>query len=354
VSPARDDDVAQVGDSGDDMAITAFPALAPRLWSVDYPENFKPNIQKYDGRSDPNIWLSTYYVAVKAANDNFDHMVAYFPLVMGDAPSLWLNNLPSGCITSWVDLSQAFTSNFQTTYNRPGNAFNLGRVTMKPGERLRDYTNRFFENRNTCVGVRDDQVVDSYKKGLRDCKVFKKIHESGAAAVALLMEVVNKLIDTEEALVNQFDHDGKQDAGTCGAAGDASSKFRKRSSGVLAADGRRPSAFNVEEFNTVLDSPCTFHEGGTHTIRECQQFKRVFRVPEDPKRPRSDDIGHPHVATATTAAMTDVDAKTTSATTTGDVTTTRRRIAARSVTCLPRQRQATPTVHSSMPRGRST
>jgi hypothetical protein len=141
---------------------------------------------------------------------------------------------------------------------------------MKPGERLRDYTNRFFENRNTCVGVRDDQVIDNYKKGLRDCKVFEKIHESSAVAVAPLIEVVNKLIDTEEALVNQFDHDDKQDAGTPGAAGDTSSKFRKRSPEVHAADGCRPSTFNVEEFNAVLDSPYTFHEGGTHTVRECQ------------------------------------------------------------------------------------
>jgi hypothetical protein len=38
----------------------------------------------------------------------------------------------------------------------------------------------------------------------------------------------------------------------------------------------------------VLDGPCTFHEGGTHTVRECQQFMRVFRAPEDPTRPRSD------------------------------------------------------------------
>jgi hypothetical protein len=38
----------------------------------------------------------------------------------------------------------------------------------------------------------------------------------------------------------------------------------------------------------VLDSPCTFHEGGTDTVRECQQFKRAFRTPEDLKRPRSD------------------------------------------------------------------
>jgi hypothetical protein len=55
VAVAQDDDAAQVGDSGDDMALTAFPALAPHLRSVAYPDNFKSNIQKYDCRSDPNI-----------------------------------------------------------------------------------------------------------------------------------------------------------------------------------------------------------------------------------------------------------------------------------------------------------
>jgi hypothetical protein len=97
VAAAPDDDAAQVGDSGDDMALTTFPALVARLQSDAYPDNINPNIQKYDGRSDPNIWLSTYYFPVKAtgsnfdhmaAGGNFDHMAAYFPLVMGDVPSL--------------------------------------------------------------------------------------------------------------------------------------------------------------------------------------------------------------------------------------------------------------------------
>jgi hypothetical protein len=105
MATTRDNDAAEVGDSGDDMSITTFPALAPCLRSVAYPDNFKPNIQKYDSRSDPNIWLSTYYVAVKAVSGNFDHMAAYFPLVMGDTPLLWLNNFPAGNITSWADLS---------------------------------------------------------------------------------------------------------------------------------------------------------------------------------------------------------------------------------------------------------
>jgi hypothetical protein len=216
-------------------------------------------------------------------------MAAYFLLVMGDAPSFWLNNLPVGSIMSWADLSQAFTSNFQASYNHPGNAFNLERVTMKVGERLRDYTNRFFENHNTCIGVRDDHVIESYKKGLRDRNFFEKIHESGATKVVPLMEVVNKLIDTEEALVNQFDHDGKHIAGTSGTPGVSSSKFRKQPSEVLVVDGRRPSTFNVEEFNAVLDSPCTFHEGGhPHSPRMpiVQEGVPHARRPEATKKQR--------------------------------------------------------------------
>jgi hypothetical protein len=103
----------------------------------------------------------------------------------------------------------------------------------------------------------------------------------------------------------------------------------------------------------VLDSPCTFHEGGTHTVCECHQLKRVFRTTDDPKRPRSDGAGHPHVATTTTSATTDVAAGTTIAVTTGDVASSRK-TDTMSATCLPRRRQGTPTARSSRPRGRST
>jgi hypothetical protein len=73
------------------------------------------------------------------------------------------------------------------------------------------------------------------------------------------MEVMNKLIDTDEVLVNQFDSNAKRDAGTFGTARDSSSKLRKQPSEVLAAEARRPSTFNADEFNEVLDSPYAFH-----------------------------------------------------------------------------------------------
>jgi hypothetical protein len=81
-------------------AVNNFPALSQRLRTIRYPKDFKPSIEKYDGRSDPSIWLKMFSIAARASGGNEDHMVGYFPLVMGKAPLLWLDNLPAECITS--------------------------------------------------------------------------------------------------------------------------------------------------------------------------------------------------------------------------------------------------------------
>jgi hypothetical protein len=74
------------------------------------------------------VWLKMYSIAAHASEGNEDHMAGYFPLVMGKAPLLWLGNLPAECITSSVTLSRLFTTNYQATYNRPGNTHHLTRV----------------------------------------------------------------------------------------------------------------------------------------------------------------------------------------------------------------------------------
>jgi hypothetical protein len=147
---------------------------------IRYPKDFKPAIAKYDGRSDPSIWLKMYNIAARASGGNEDHMAGYFPLVMGKAPLLWLHNLPAECITSWATLSCLLTTNYHATYNHPGNTHHLARVRMRRDETLREYTNRYFENRNTLAVVKDENVIAYYKKGITNIKFFEKIHEADA------------------------------------------------------------------------------------------------------------------------------------------------------------------------------
>ena len=89
-------------------------------------------------------------------------MAVYFPLVMGEAPLLWLNNLPAGTINLWADLSREFTTNFQATYSQPGNAFNLSRVTMQTenmGVAVSSVTTILDDTADVFVALTGDQVA---------------------------------------------------------------------------------------------------------------------------------------------------------------------------------------------------
>jgi hypothetical protein len=66
-------------------AVNNFPAFSRCLRTIRYPKDFQPSIEKYDGRSDPSIWLKMYSIAAHASGGNEDHMAGYFPLVMGNA-----------------------------------------------------------------------------------------------------------------------------------------------------------------------------------------------------------------------------------------------------------------------------
>jgi hypothetical protein len=85
--------------SASSRAVNNFPVFSQHLRTIRYPKDFKTAIEKYDGRSDPSIWLKMYSIAARASGSNEDHMAGYFPLVMGKAPLLWLDNLAE-CITS--------------------------------------------------------------------------------------------------------------------------------------------------------------------------------------------------------------------------------------------------------------
>jgi hypothetical protein len=184
--------------------VNNFPEFSCRLRTIRYPKDFKPAIEKYNGHSDLSIWLKMYNIAARASGGNEDHIAGYFPLVMGKAPLLWLDNLSAECITSLVTLSRLFMTNYQATYNRPGNAHHLTRVRMRRDDTLREYTNRYFENRNTLAGVKDEDVIAYYKKGITNIKLFEKIHEADAHTIDDLMAYVDKLVDTQDAVMHDI------------------------------------------------------------------------------------------------------------------------------------------------------
>jgi hypothetical protein len=171
-------------------------------------------------------------------------MAGYFPLVMGKAPLLWLDNLLVECITSWATLSRLFKTNYQATYNHPDNTHHLARVRMRKDETLREYTNCYFENRNTLAGVKDNDIIAYYKKGITNIKLFEKLHKADAKTIGDLMAYVDKLVDTQDVVMHDFNGEDHDDGGT---------RSRKRSGEAYVTNPPRPSTFLEGDFNMVMD-----------------------------------------------------------------------------------------------------
>jgi hypothetical protein len=130
------------------------------------------------------------------------------------------------------------------------------------------------------VGVKDEDVIAYYKKGITNIKLFEKIHEEDAHTISDLMAYVDKLVDTQDIVMHDFngeDHDG------------GGNRSRKRSGEAYMTDPPRPSTFLKGDFNMVIDDQFQFHRDAKHTMRECEQLKRAFGVPSDSKKTRSNN-----------------------------------------------------------------
>jgi hypothetical protein len=73
----------------------------------------------YSGITKPQDWLTDYVSSVHIAGGNRRWAVRYLPHMLEGPARIWLNNLPERSINSWMDLEQAFYSNFSSTYKRP-------------------------------------------------------------------------------------------------------------------------------------------------------------------------------------------------------------------------------------------
>jgi hypothetical protein len=78
------------------------------------------------GETRPELWLADYRLACQLGGTDDDNLIiCNLPLFLSDTARAWLEHLPPGQISNWDDLVQAFAGNFEVTYVRPGNSWDL-------------------------------------------------------------------------------------------------------------------------------------------------------------------------------------------------------------------------------------
>jgi hypothetical protein len=133
-------------DSGEDRSPSPEPpgpqAFSRAIRRAPFPTRFRTptTITKYSGETRPELWLADYRLACQLGGTDDDNLIiCNLPLFLSDTARAWLEHLPPGQISNWDDLVQAFVGNFQGTYVRPGNSWDLRSCRQQPGESLRDY-----------------------------------------------------------------------------------------------------------------------------------------------------------------------------------------------------------------------
>jgi hypothetical protein len=103
-------------------------AFSRAIQRAPFPARFRAptTITKYSGETKPELWVPDYRLACQLGGTDDDNLIIRnLPLFLSNAAWAWLEHLPPAQISNWDDLVKAFAGNFQGTYVRPGNSWDL-------------------------------------------------------------------------------------------------------------------------------------------------------------------------------------------------------------------------------------
>jgi hypothetical protein len=139
--------------------------------------------------------------------DDDNLIIRNLPLFLSDTARAWLEHLPSGQISNWDDLVQAFAGNFQGTYVRPGNSWDLRSCWQQPRESLRDYIRRFLKQRTELPNITDSDVIGAFLAGTTCRDLVSKLGHKTPTRASELMDIATKFASGQEAVEAIFRKD---------------------------------------------------------------------------------------------------------------------------------------------------
>ena len=93
-------------------------------------------------------------------------MCKMFPFSLGPMPMRWFDGLGESSIDSFKELTQAFGSRFITCSKVPRPLYSLLSLSMREGETLKTYSDKYWEMFNEIDGDFNGVAIRTFKVGL--------------------------------------------------------------------------------------------------------------------------------------------------------------------------------------------
>ncbi|XP_065620865.1 uncharacterized protein LOC112016667 [Quercus suber] len=129
-------------------------------------------------------------------------MCKVFPSSLGPVAMRWFNGLRTNSIDSYRQLTQAFGSRFVTNSRPPRPMNALLSLSMRDGETLKAYSDKYWEIYNELDGKYDAVAISTFQNGLPIGHGLKKsLTGKSATSVRQLMDRIDKYKRMEEDML---------------------------------------------------------------------------------------------------------------------------------------------------------
>ena len=147
----------------------------------------------YNGRTDPVEHVSHFNQRMVVYSKNETLMCKIFPSSLGPVAMRWFDGLKVGSIDSFKELTHAFGSRFIMCNRVPRSLASLLSLSMREGETLKTYSDRYWEMFNAIDGDFDDVAINTFKLGLpAEHGLRKSLTEKLVISIRQLMDQIDK------------------------------------------------------------------------------------------------------------------------------------------------------------------
>jgi hypothetical protein len=280
-----------------------------------YPSTQPTSIDKYTGETDTRVWLNDYRLACQLGGATTDEVIIRnLPLHLADSARTWLEHLPPSQIHNWDDLVRTFVRNFQGTYVRPRNSWDLRACTQKPGETLRDFIRCFSKCCTELPSVAQSEIVHAFLEGTTCRYLVRELGRSPPVDSNELFDITTSFAFGEEAVGAIFDgKKGKRMDDTPAEGSKSKEPQQKHKRGKKDKKPRREALVQGRDddgdktlgvgparrgpraaprgpglFDDMLKKPCPYHKTPiNHTLKQCDMLKKYYsRATAKEGRPR--------------------------------------------------------------------
>ena len=175
-----------------------------RIEGGKLPQRFtQPTFTMYNGKTNPVVHVSHFNQRMAIHSKNEALMCKVFPSNLGPVAMRWFDSLKEDSVSSFKELTRAFRARFVTCNKVPRPLDSLLSMTMREGETLKTYFDRYWEMFNEIDRNFDDVAIRTFKVGLP----IK--HDLRKSLTRKLVKSVRQLIDRIDEY-KQVEEDQKQ------------------------------------------------------------------------------------------------------------------------------------------------